>query len=116
GGRVFEYRPLLSFYLAVAVSGAAFLAMGIFFSALTRNQIIAAVLTFVGMLALIFVFFASNFAGPEWRPVPPPLSFLGRWWGALEGRLHLRDVIIQLSLAVFWSFLAVKVLEARRWS
>ncbi|HJZ92913.1 MAG TPA: ABC transporter permease [Gemmataceae bacterium] len=116
GGRVFEYRPLLSFYLAVAVSGAAFLAMGIFFSALTRNQIIAAVLTFVGMLALIFVFFASNFAGPEWRPLLSHLTFLDLWWDALEGRLHLRDVIIQLSLAVFWSFLAVKVLEARRWS
>jgi len=115
-GRVFEYRPLLSFYLAVAVSGAAFLAMGLFFSALTRNQIIAAVLTFVGMLALVFIYFASNFAGPEWRPLLSHLTFLGLWWDALEGRLHLRDIIIQLSIAVFWSFLAIKVLEARRWS
>src|SRR5437879_3140322 len=52
GGQPFEYRPLLSFYIAMACSGAAFLAMGLFFSSLTRNQIVSAILTFVGMLSL----------------------------------------------------------------
>jgi gliding motility-associated transport system permease protein len=116
GGRAFEYRPLLSFYLAVAVTGAAFMAMGVFFSAVTRNQIIAAVLTFVGMLGLVAFYFAARFAGPQWMPVFAHLTYIDLWFDSLEGRLHLRDVIIQLSLAVFWCFLAVKVLEARRWS
>ena len=107
---------MLSFYLAVFVTGAAFVAMGLFFSALTRNQIIAAVLTFVGMLTLLFFYFVANVAGPQWKPVFSHLTYLFLWWDALEGRLHLRDVIIQISLAVFWCFLAVKVLEARRWA
>ena len=115
-GRAFDYRPLLSFYLAVAVTGAGFVAMGLFFSALTRNQVIAAVLTFFGMLCLLFFFFVSQMAGPQWRPVFSHMTYVLLWWDALEGRLHLRDVVIHLSLAVFWCFLAVKVLEARRWS
>ena len=115
-GKPYDYRPLISFALAITVSGAAFVAMGVFFSALTRNQIIAAVLTFGGMLVLVFAYFASFIAGPQWQPVWSKVTFLFLWWESLEGRLHLRDVIIQLSMAVFWGYLAVKVLEARRWS
>src|SRR5262245_50232114 len=50
GGTEFEYRPLLSFLPVMIVTGMAFLSMGIFFSATTSNQIIAAVLTFVAMV------------------------------------------------------------------
>jgi ABC-2 type transport system permease protein len=115
-GQAFEYRPVLGFYLAVAVSGAAFLSMGLFFSALTKNQIIAAVLTFFFMLILLAFIVLQQFAGPQWRPVFSHLAFLNLWKESLEGRLHLRDVVVQLSLAVFWGYLTVKVLEARRWS
>src|SRR5262249_21387406 len=38
GGRPFDYRPLLAFYIALACTGAGFISMGLFFSALTRNQ------------------------------------------------------------------------------
>ena len=44
------------------------------------------------------------------------LSFVFLWIESLHGRLHLRDLIIQLSLTVFWCFLTVRVLESRRWS
>jgi ABC-2 type transport system permease protein len=114
----FEYRPLLSYYLAVAASGLSFLAMGLFFSCVTRSQIVAAVLTFAGMLFWLFVFFAARLIPPgsEWRAISSHLAYVNLWWDALGGRLHLRDVMIQLSVAAFWTFLAVKVLEARRWS
>jgi ABC-2 type transport system permease protein len=116
-GRPFEYRPILSFYLAVAVSGTAFLSMGLFFSSLTRNQIIAAVLTFFCMICLLFFYIAARaFAGPDWQPLFYHLTYINLWWDSLEGRLHLRDVIIQMSVAIFWCFLTVKVLEARRWA
>jgi ABC-type transport system involved in multi-copper enzyme maturation permease subunit len=112
----FDYRPLLSFYLAVAVTGLAFLSMGLLFSALTKNQIIAAVLTFVGMMVALAFLFLERAAGPQWKNVWSHLAFLNLWWDSLEGRLHLRDVILQLSVAVFCSYLTIKVLEARRWS
>lgn len=115
-GKAYDYRPLLSFFLAVGASGLAFVSMGVFCSTLTRNQIIAAVLTFFGMVTFLALVIASDLAGQQWKGVFSHLTYVWLWWDALEGRLHLRDVIIQVSLAVFWCFLAVKVLEARRWS
>ena len=118
-GKAFEYRPLISFYLALAATGAAFLAMGLFFSSLTRNQIVAAALTFFGMVAWIMSALRDRPDLPEESTrytVLQHLSFVHLWIESLQGRLHLRDLIIQLSMAVFWCFLTVKVLEARRWS
>ncbi len=51
GGEEFDYRPVLSFSAALMVISAGLLSMGLFFSSLTNNQIIAAVLTFVGVIA-----------------------------------------------------------------
>ena len=44
------------------------------------------------------------------------LSFIHMWIDATDGKLFIRDVVVQLSLAAFWIFGTVKVLEARRWS
>src|SRR5262249_53320611 len=59
-GQEFDYRPLLSFYAALAACGAAFVAIGLFFSALSSNQIVAAVLTFAVMLGLMMCFFIKQ--------------------------------------------------------
>ena len=44
------------------------------------------------------------------------LDFLSAWQLALNGQLSLSFVAVYASLAAFWLFLTVKVLEARRWS
>ena len=54
-GQPFDYRPLLSFYVSLAAQGLAFVGMGLF-STLTKNQIVAAVLTFAGMMAFLFCY------------------------------------------------------------
>jgi ABC-type transport system involved in multi-copper enzyme maturation permease subunit len=121
GGQAFDYRPLLSFLLALACTGASFLSMGLFFSSLTRNQIAAAVLSFAGMLGLTFPWFARQLLiglGIEtgWTAVFQHISYLDLWLTTLQGKLPLQDLVIQLSAAVFWLFLTTKVLEARKWS
>ena len=111
----FDYLPLLSFYIALVCSGAAFIAMGLFFSSLTRNQVIAAVLTFAGMfLFLSFLFMQRNLG--VLRPVADQLSFYTMWLNALSGQLQVHRLITFLSIAVFWLYLTTRVLEARKWS
>lgn len=111
----FDYLPLLSFYLALVCSGAAFIAMGLFFSSLTRNQVIAAVLTFAGMfLFLSFLFMQEN--SGIFRPIADQLSFFTMWINALSGQLQVHRLITFLSIAVFWLYLTTRVLEARKWS
>ena len=93
--------------------------MGLFFSSLSKNQIIAAVLTFAGMLVIFLLYFLQqqvDSVGPVWRAVFKRLTYHELWDAALRGRLMVRDMFLQASLAFFWLFLTVKVLEARRWS
>jgi ABC-type transport system involved in multi-copper enzyme maturation permease subunit len=116
-GQPFDYRPLLSFSIGLICSGAGFLSMGLFCSALTRNQIIAYVLTVAGMIILLAIFFINQEL-PEtsgWRPVLTSASFVDQWMNTLQGKLSVRDVFFPLSSAVFWLFLTVKVMEARKW-
>jgi len=114
----FDYRPLLSFYLALAASGAGFLAMGLFFSSLTRNQVVAAVLTFVCMLLLLLTVATDRipFLGTTAKVMMRRLSYYDLWEQSLAGQLLIRDVFLWVSLAVFWLFLTVKSLEIRKWS
>jgi ABC-2 type transport system permease protein len=117
GGKPFDYLPLLSFYGALVCSGAAFVAMGLFFSSLTRNQIIAAVMTFMGMMFLLTFFLLEQLnIGPTFAALIKQLSFIDLWITSLGGKLYIRDIVLQLSVAVFWLYLTVKVLEARKWS
>jgi ABC-type transport system involved in multi-copper enzyme maturation permease subunit len=122
GGQPFEYRPLLGFFIAVVCSGSGFLAMGLFFSSLTRNQIASALLSAVGMLAMTAVFFAEISVERSelvsrgfWAAVLKHCSYIDLWLTAMEGVIQPPLLIFHVSAAVFWLFLTVKVLEARKW-
>ena len=113
--------PLLSFALALGVTGAGFIAMGLFFSSLSKNQVIAAVLTFIGMVFIFLLGALGQFerfeaVSPMWRAVFRNISYSNLWESSLMGRVQVRQMILQGSFAFFWLFLTVKVLEARRWS
>lgn len=114
----FDYRPVLTFYLCAGCTGAAFVAVGLFFSSLTNNQIVAAVLTFaVMMFLLLSTVFRRVTELPEGlSSVLDRFDFLRLWSEAVSGQLAVQVVIFQLSIAAFWLFLTTKVLEARKWS
>jgi hypothetical protein len=117
----FDYRPLLSFYVALAAQGLAFVGMGLFFSAVTRNQIVAAVFTLAGMMVFVTAYFVRREAAAAGIPsffqvVLGKMSFISMWIESLEGRLPLRDALIYASLGFFFLFLSVKVLETRKWN
>jgi ABC-type transport system involved in multi-copper enzyme maturation permease subunit len=117
GGQPFDYRPLLSYFIAVACAGAGFVSMGLFFSSLTRNQIAAAIITFVGMVALFGVFFvqARVTQGGAASTVLKYISFVDLWLTSLDGKLAPRFLVFHVSAAAFWLFLTGLVLESRRW-
>jgi len=115
GGSDFDYRPLLSFGVVVVVTGAGFIAMGLLFSSLTRDQIASGVLTFAAMLTLTLIFLMQGAAGPWWGTLLKHMSYIDLWIESLNGKLVPRDLMFPLSLCVFCLFLTTKVLEARKW-
>jgi ABC-2 type transport system permease protein len=121
-GTEFEFRPLLSFLPVLVVTGMAFLALGIFFSSVTSNQIIAAVLTFVAMMLqwLPHILkssprFLKLAEDSPWHEVLTFVSPLDLWLTSLFGILAPRYFCYFISLTVFFLFLTTKVLEARKW-
>lgn len=115
GGSDFDYRPLLSFGVIILVTGSAFIAMGLLFSSLTRDQIASGVLTFAGMLTLTLVFLMQNTLSGGYALVLKHMSYINLWIESLQGKLVLRNLLFPLSLTVFCLFLTVKVLESRKW-
>jgi ABC-type transport system involved in multi-copper enzyme maturation permease subunit len=118
GGEPFDYRPLLSFFFALAATGAGLLGMGLFFSSLTRNQISAFILTFVAVVPLTFIFFLKRDLPSDsaWRTILTYICYVDLWIESVQGTLSPRYLLFHISAAVFWLFMTIKVLEARKWS
>jgi ABC-type transport system involved in multi-copper enzyme maturation permease subunit len=114
----FDFRPLLSFFLAVGVTGVEFIAIGLFFSCLTRNQVVAAFLT-LSVIAAGWAMFWHQFSQsltPTLHTICDRLSYWILWESALAGQLPVRDCVLHLSIGVFFLFLTAKSLEARKWT
>jgi ABC-2 type transport system permease protein len=127
GGSSFDTRPLLSYFLVVLACGASFTSLGIFFSSLTRNQIAAAVMTFVLMMFLFLVGLLGGTISDSIKGLSPTtasglsavmdrIGFYQLWIRALSGQLELGPVVFHASVAVFFLFATTKVLEARKWN
>jgi ABC-type transport system involved in multi-copper enzyme maturation permease subunit len=122
GGQEFDFRPMIGFSVALLACGAAFVAMGMFFSSLTRDQIISAALSLMGMMILVgFFFIERNLRGASSavvtaKSIMRAMSFIHMWIEATDGKLYVRDIAVQLAQAIFWIAATIKVLEARRWS
>lgn len=120
GAKPFDYRPLLSFLIALTVTGAGFVGMGLLCSSLTKNQIASGVICFTGMVLLTFMLFLPELIrGRElgsWPQIFEHMSYLHLYRQSLEGRLVPGNLLFFLSLGIFSLFLTVKVMEIRRWA
>lgn len=111
-----DVGAIVAGYIGGLFMGAAYLAMGIFVSSLTQNQIVAAI---IGWVICFILFFIGNdlvlFNAPN--RLVPLLEYLGlgnHFDSIGRGVLDLRDVIYYLSVIVFFVYLNVRVIEARK--
>ncbi|MCG3179332.1 MAG: hypothetical protein BIFFINMI_01666 [Phycisphaerae bacterium] len=103
-------------YMGLLLVGAAFLSVGLFFSSLTRDQLLAAllsaaVLAAVGILPDVLLPDATGL----WHRVLTTVNVAGWFADLSKGILDLRSVVFFLSVTLFFLFVSVKVLESRRW-
>ncbi len=104
-------------YFGMFLLGSATLAIGIFASALTKHQIVAALLGAVFVLVMCMLFPLAKRLD---SPVREVLEQVDLWWihfqnGFMRGIINLKDVIYYLAVTYFFLLLAVKTLEAKRW-
>ncbi|MDP1826765.1 MAG: ABC transporter permease [Archangium sp.] len=102
-------------YFGLMLVGACGLAIGTFGSALTRSQVIAAVLSGVMVLALTTCWLLAKVTE---RPLTDIINGMA-WWGHFDafrtGLVHLKHVSYFCLVTFIALFAATRVLEARRW-
>jgi len=111
-----DVGPIASGYIGLVLLGAAYVAIGILASSLTRNQIIAAVISFVALLLLAWpVPYVAQVVPPPWRTIIQRATMLSHYIDFTQGVVDVVHVIYFVVLTVYALFLTVKVLESRRW-
>lgn len=108
------YR-LAAHYLGVLLLAGMFLAVGVFCSALTRNQIVAGLFCIGLILGLALINSVDAYVGGgvgRFCRQMSPYSLL-----AQMGRGHVtsHQIVYFVSMTLFWLFVATRVLESRKW-
>lgn len=106
-----EPGAIIGGYLGLVAFAAAILALGMFFSALTDNQIIALVLTFSASLAL----YLGSWMGGDPDSVITQLSLATHLEDVLQGLLRLSDVVYFAGFIGFFVFATHQGIESLRW-
>ncbi len=110
------WATLLGNYFAMLLVGAAFIALGLFISSLTENQMTAAVITMVVLFALfLFNNLTDSVNNEKLQELIEKLSFYTRYVEFTSGVFNLTSVLFYISTAFLFNFFTVRVLEKRRW-
>jgi ABC-2 type transport system permease protein len=114
----FDLGPLVCLGIGLATMGMMFVAIGLLFSSLTRNQIVAAIWTFVVLFLMVVLTLLLYEDGVRQQAGwVSGLRFLAlfiqlRDFG--QGQLDLRTIALHLSVCVLALYVTVKILEMRR--
>lgn len=114
----FDLGPLVSLAIGLATMGMMFVAIGLFFSALTRNQIVAAIWTFVVLFLMVVLTLLLYSLGARqqagWSEAVRFLAVYIQVRAFGQGQLDLRTIALHLSVCVFALYVTVKILEIGR--
>jgi ABC-2 type transport system permease protein len=105
-------------FLGVALVGAAFISLGCLASALTRSQIIAAMISLAGGVSLFLISFLSDkmsLHATWWVSVCNYLSMFDHMDDFARGVVDTRPLVFYFSLTFVFLFLTLRVVESRRW-
>lgn len=102
---------------AILLTGAAFIAIGVFISSLTENQFIAALGTIAAIILLLLISVLNNYINSEFiRTILSAISFSARYSNFASGVFDYSAIVYFSSLTGLFLFLTVRVFEKRRWS
>lgn len=103
--------------IGVILIGAAFIAIGMFISTLTENQLASAVLTITVLLIMVVLNYVNNFISSyAVRFVIDWICVLSRYNNFGYGRFDFASLVYYISLSAVFIFFTVRVYEKRRWS
>jgi ABC-2 type transport system permease protein len=116
GVGVEDFSVLWPAYLALVLNSACYIMLGLFFSSLTNNQIIAALCSILGIMFMWMITWGGHLNSNYL--VSQMLIYLGitsHFERLLRGLIGTQDIIYYSSFILFFGFLSVKSLGRRNW-
>ena len=110
-----DWQPVLSGSVGLFLLGSCFIAMGLFVSTLTRNQIVAGILSFCLFLGVWTLGWAED---PMAGPLMKVVAYLGvttHLEDLVKGVVDLKDIVYYLSFIGFGLFLGHQSVQSLRW-
>ncbi|MDB4987086.1 MAG: gliding motility protein GldF [Myxococcaceae bacterium] len=115
-GRI-DLGAVAASYLGVLGIGLYYMAIGLAMSALAKNQIVAALLTFMllsGLFAVGLLSFVDTFA--PYRDAIDYISLWGHMQSFSKGIVDTRFLVFDLSVSGLFVYLAWRALDGRHWT
>ena len=110
------FGQIVGCLIGVILIGACFIAVGLFISSLTENQLSAAVLSVGAIAVMILVGMFNSFIGWDFlRTVLDWISVLSRFDKFAYGLFDFSALLYYISISGVFLFLTVRVYEKRRW-
>jgi ABC-2 type transport system permease protein len=110
-----EWRPVAAGYLGLLLMGGCFISAGLLISSLTKNQIVAGMITFAVFLMLWVINWIGESSGPTTRDVVSYLSITEHFDDFARGIIDTKHVVYYLSFITFGLFLTAKSVDSERW-
>ena len=110
-----EWKPILTAYLGLFLMGGCFISLGLFISSLTKNQIVAAMVTFAVFLLLWVITWIGSAAGPQAEKITQYLSIVDHYDDFGKGVIDTTHLIYYVSFITFGLFLTAKSVDSERW-
>ena len=108
---------LISSSIGILLIGAAFIAIGLFVSAMTENQLVAAVGTMGILIFLLLIGFLTSYIDSYVvRTVLNWISIYSRFGNFSYGILDPATFVYYFSICFVFMFITVRIYEKRRWS
>jgi len=110
-----EVKEIISAYIGLLLMGSCFIALGMFISSLTTNQIVAAIVTFFVFLFLWVINWIGNFSNPFVNTLVSYLSIVEQWDDFGKGIIDTSHLIYYFCFITFGLFLTFRSVESERW-
>jgi len=110
-----EWKPIVTAYLGLELLGGCFISVGLFISSLTKNQIVAGMLTFGVFLLLWVINWIGSFGGPTLESVTSYLSIIEHFDDFGKGVIDTTHLVYYISFMTFGLFLTAKSVDSERW-
>jgi len=110
-----EWGYIISGYIGVILFCLAAIAIGMWASSMTDNQLIAGIITVVSLILFWIIGFPGDILQGGWKDFFSAVSFANNLEDFMKGSVNLQNIVYFICISAFFIYLTYYNLSARKW-